>query len=226
MLRSVVLVFGSIVCLPSMAFASDSWPQILKDATGVGIEPIYTFDVNMKTKEYEANFKVDPSAKEGERIEIIGGTLKDLPRPARRAIKEIDKDMDGDIWCGNMNDIVPDKVETLKEDAQSITFGFKPLPEPDEPEDAKLMKHMRATLTVSKGENPQVKEMHMFNEAPFKPVMVAKIDTFNMRISCEVGPDGRSYAAKSTFAITGSAMMQKLEERNSRVISNLKRISD
>ena len=95
----------------------------------------------------------------------------------------------------------------------------------DDEETAKVYKHLTGRVTVSK-DAPGILAFEMFAEKPFKPAMVAKIDSFSMKANCARAPDGRTYIQAFALDISGNAMMQPFSQSERREVTNLVALPD
>ena len=84
----------------------------------------------------------------------------------------------------------------------------------------KMMKKLKGTVTLDKSDG-SVLAFNMKLPKPYKPAMVAKINSFEMDATCARAPDGRTFVEAFDFKIAGSAMMQSFDEAVSRRITKL-----
>lgn len=208
---------------PVLALAlSASADPILERAASVSTEgTLYAYEMTFEKNDETITGKVDPSAPAGERIIVYTPAQENWPKDFAEGLAQMDANTDGDIWCKEFADLVPENATKATETDQTVTFEFTPLP----PEDAdnnqrKVMKKLEAEITLSK-EDGSVLSYEAILPKPYKPAMVAKINTFRMVAECERAPDGRTYSKQFDFEIDGSAMMQDFSEKTSRTITKL-----
>ncbi|MEO1708281.1 MAG: hypothetical protein AAFR69_11190 [Pseudomonadota bacterium] len=216
-MRTAILL-GFSLSITSLASAD---PLIEKAASLSTDGTLYAYEMTFKTSDMTTTGKIDPSAPEGKRITVYTPVKEDWPEDFEKGLANMDKNTTGDIWCKEFADLVPLDAKQVAETDESMTFTFNPEP----PEDAdgmekKLMKKLEAEITLAK-EDGAVLNYSAILPKPYKPAMVAKINTFRMSATCERAPDGRTYMQKFDFEIDGSAMMQDFSETTSRTITKL-----
>ena len=182
--------------------------------------PVYAYDMIFKTPEITAVGRVDPSAEEGKRITVTSPAPEDWPEEFAEGLAEMDKDVDGNIWCSQFADTIPASATLQEETGTTARYTFTPIPDPADENDAKIMKHIQGTVVIDTRE-PAILSYQLTAPKPFKPAVVAKIETFDMRVSCARAPDGRTYVQDMSVHVAGSAMMQSFEEKMSRQITAL-----
>jgi hypothetical protein len=204
-----------------LAFTSNADPvlQKMRDQTKDG--PVYAYEMEYTATEVTATGRVDPSQPEGSRIEVISPVEADWSEDFREGLEEMESETDGDIWCADFAETVPDNAQLVSGTDTTATYAFTPLPEEDaDGIEKKLMKKIKGSITLDK-QDGSILAFNMNLPKPYKPAMVAKISTFNMDAKCARAPDGRTYVSSFNMAIAGSAMMQKFEENVSRRITKL-----
>lgn len=217
MSRPVFLILAAIGL--STPASADPILEMMRSLSKEG--PIYSYEMSYTDAEVSANGLIDPSKPEGERIKIYTPDESEWSKDFRDGLVEMEAETDGDIWCSDFAKMVPDNPETASEDASSITYAFTPMPEADaDKTEQKMIKQMNATVTLDKADG-SVLAFDMMLPKPYKPAMVAKINHFEMGVSCDRAPDGRTYVEQFNLDISGSAMMQSFEETVSRRITKL-----
>lgn len=217
MLRPTCLAMIAItVSLPASA---DPVLEMMRSLSKEG--PIYSYEMSYTGADVSANGVIDPSLPEGERITIYSPDESEWTKDFREGLEEMESETDGDIWCADFAEMVPVNAELTAQDDESATYAFTPVPtdEADKTEQ-KMMKKLDGTITLDKSDG-SVLAFQMALLKPYKPAMVAKIDRFEMTVSCDRAPDGRTYLEEFNFDISGSAMMQSFEESVTRRITKL-----
>lgn len=216
MLRTSIL---SVVFLSIGSFTQAQTPlEALHAASSDG--PLYSFDMTIKTSEMTARGHIDPSQPEGQRLTIYAPDEKDWDDDFRKAAKHMDEEATGDIWCSEFAKTIPADAELVSETEHDATYKFNPLTPEDETDMGKIFRHLTGIVTIAKA-NPDILSLSLTAPKPFKPLPVAKLNTFKLALSCERGPDGRTYISTFDMRVTGSAMFQSFEERDYRTITNL-----
>ena len=117
--------------------------------------------------------------------------------------------------------MVPENAEQIAQTETTATYAFAPKPDTDADNiEKKLMKKVKGEITLAKDDGA-VMDFSMVLPKPYKPAIIAKINTFNMNATCARAPDGRTYAKDFLFEIDGSAMMQDFAEKTTYSITKL-----
>ena len=214
-MRPAFLIAVPLVAFP--AFAETPLEAALAAPTE---GPSYRFDLKVEGDDLKAEAQVDPSLPEGERLTLISPAADTLEGDAAERYEQLRENTSGDkIWCSSFNENIPADAKMISESGEAAVYSFTPLPGEDK-ESAKLYKHLTGRVTVSK-QAPGILAFEMFAEKPFKPAMVAKIDSFRMKVNCAAAPDGRTYVRDMTMDVSGNAMMQPFNQSERREITNL-----
>jgi hypothetical protein len=183
--------------------------------------PIYAYEMIYSDAEVSAVGKIDPSQPEGQRILVTSPAESEWSDDFREGLEEMESETDGDIWCTDFAEMVPNEISALDESDTTITYAFTPQPEADaDGMEKKMMKKLKAMVTLDKTDG-SVLAFNMKLPKPYKPAMVAKINMFEMDATCARAPDGRTFVETFDFKIAGSAMMQSFDETVSRKITRL-----
>jgi hypothetical protein len=82
---------------------------------------------------------------------------------------------------------------------------------------------MAAEVVVdTSGATPYVTRLHVFAKAPFRVMMVAKVESFDTVSDYARGPDGRPVLARSANTITGSQFGKDGTQKTDAVFSNFR----
>jgi hypothetical protein len=183
--------------------------------------PIYAYEMEYQDEEIIATGRIDPSQPEGERIEVLSPSEDKWSDDFRAGLAEMDAETDGDIWCADFAEMVPDNAALIAETDGEATYAFTPMPEADaDSMERKMMKKIKGEVTLDKTDGA-ITAFSMRLPKPYKPAFVVKINAFDMSAKCGRAPDGRTYLEAFSFAIDGSAMMQSFKETTSRKIIKL-----
>ena len=183
--------------------------------------PIYAYEMTYTDAEVTAVGKIDPSQPEGQRVQVTSPAESEWSDDFREGLEEMEAETDGDIWCTDFAEMVPNDVSTVEEDEATVTFAFTPQPEADaDGMERKMMKKLKGTVTLDKADG-SILAFNMKLPKPYKPAIVAKINAFEMDAGCARAPDGRTFVERFDFSIAGSAMMQSFDETVSRKITKL-----
>lgn len=217
MFRSLV-ASASLIALTAPALAQSPLEQALA-ASEDG--PLYAFDLTLSTGEVDALMRVDPSQPEGQRLSVISPEPEDWSEEFAKRVENMKANTEGEIWCQDFAENIPAADATLvSETDTTATYSFQPQPgaEPDDMD--KVYKHLTGTVVVDKT-TPGILNFEMVAEKPFKPMPVAKIKQFEMKIACDRAPDGRTHVSSLDVTVEGSAMMKSFSQSDRQIISNL-----
>jgi len=219
MIRSLASA-ASLLALTAPAFAQTPLEQALAASVD---GPLYKFDLALSTGEVEALMKVDPSLPEGERLSVVSPAPDSWSEDFAKRVKNMKANTDGDIWCQEFAENIPANAALVGETDTTATYSFEPQPgaEPDDMD--KVYKHLTGTVIVDK-QSPAILNYELVAKKAFKPMPVAKIKQFEMKIACDRAPDGRTHVASLDLNLSGSAMMQSFSQSDRQRISNLQAI--
>lgn len=216
---SRLLIASALALSVSISASADPLLDMMRALSKDG--PVYAYEMTYSSSDFTAKGTIDPSQPEGERIQVTEPGPSEWSDDFRDGLKEMDAEADGDIWCADFADRVPDTAALSEENEDTAVYTFTPLPEADaEKNEKKMMKQLDASVTLDTSDG-SVLAFNMRLPEPFKPAMVAKINAFEMSASCARAPDGRTFVESFNFAIEGSAMMQSFSETVSREITQL-----
>lgn len=220
-MRVAYLSALSLIALPALA---ETPLEKARSAPQDG--PSYKFDLSFDDGDLKAEAQVDPSLPEGQRLVLVSPPEEELSEAEAERFQTLQENTTGDkIWCSNFNGNIPNDAELISESGEAAVYSFRPKGDDDDKDMAKVFKHLKGRVTVSK-ETPSILAFEMFSEKPFKPALVAKIDSFSMKASCDYAPDGRTYIRDFALDLAGSAMMQPFTQSERRTISNLVPLSE
>lgn len=216
---SRLLIASALALSISIPASADPLLEMMRAVSKDG--PVYAYEMIYSDADFTAMGKIDPSQPEGERIKVTQPDPSEWSDDFRDGLKEMDAETDGDIWCADFAERVPDTAALIEENDGTAVYTFTPQAEADaEKNEKKLMKQLNASVTLDKSDG-SVLAFNMRLPKPYKPAMVAKINAFEMSVSCARAPDGRTFVESFNFAIEGSAMMQSFSESVSREITQL-----
>ena len=187
--------------------------------------PLYIFDLILQNDGTDAMMRVDPTRPEGERLTVISPPRKDWSDAFSKQVRKMEADTDGDIWCSNFGDNIPDDAALESETATTATYTYAPKvgAEPGDMDD--ILKYLKGKVVVAK-DAPAILSVEMVAEESFKPVPVARIKQFEMKVACNRAPDGRTHVARINVDISGSALMKDFSSSEIQTITNLKPVPE
>lgn len=214
-----LLLLASISFATSLSVSADPLLEQMRSLTSEGSK--YAYEMAFETDEYQTRLKIDPSEVEGQRIDVIAPDESEWTDDFRKYINRMDANTEGEIWCQQFAEMVPQDAKATEQSTSSIAYAFTPVPEADaDKSEQKLMKQMDGTVRLDKSDGA-VLSFSMSLPKPFKPMIAAKIDQFEMQVDCARAPDGRTFIQRMNLDITGSAMMQKIKQIEKREITRL-----
>lgn len=216
---SRTLPLALIAASLTLPAAGDPVIEMMRNLSKDG--PVYAYEMTYSEADMVAVGKIDPSQPEGQRIQVSSPAESEWTDEFRDGLEEMEAETDGDIWCADFAEMVPDKVSALQERGDTVTYAFTPQAEADADKmEKKMMQKLKGTVTLDKNDG-SVLAFNMNLPKPYKPAIVAKINAFEMAASCARAPDGRTFVESFDFKMSGSAMMQSFDEVVSRRITRL-----
>lgn len=217
----------SVILLLSLGARTASADSLLEKMRAFSAEgPAYAYDMNYDDGSIAAAGRVDPTKPVGQRIVVTSPPEAAWSDDFRNGLAEMDAETKGDIWCSDFAANIPGDAKRLAETPEHVSYVFTPEPDADaDKNEKKVFKRLKATALIDATDGA-VLSYRMSLPKPFKPMMVAKIDTFDMNVACARAPDGRTYVRRFELDIAGSAMMQAFDERIVREITALHPLTD
>lgn len=201
-------LLSSALCLNATA---DPVLEMMRAASAEG--PVYAYDMTFDDGELQAAGRVDPTQPEGARIQVTSPPEAEWDDDFREGLAAIEKETKGDIWCSEFAQNIPADAKLLAQTPDLASYVFTPNPDVDaDKTEKKVFKKLKGTVTLDKMDGA-ILSFKMSLPKPFKPMMVAKINTFEMDVQCTRAPDGRTYIEDFSMALEGSAMMQAFDQK-------------
>ncbi len=196
----------------------------LKDALAAQTNgPVYSYQLQYMSPEFRATARVNPSRARGQRITVLSPAKSEWGKDEKRALADVDKDAGKAFWCHSFAKRIPyQSAKLISQTDKTATYRFVPLPEPGDADDAKIMRNLVGSVVVHKTK-PAILKFGLKAPKSFKPAFIARIKTFVLSASCARTADGRTYVSRFELNVSGSAMMQKFTEKETRIHSRLKR---
>lgn len=217
MYRSLALL--TFACGAIGTVSADPLLEMMQAASEGG--PLYAYETRFSWEDTDVTARIDPSAEAGQRIIVTSPAEAEWSDNFRKELERMDSNTEGDIWCHEFAQMVPMDAHVLDQSATTSTYAFTPVPEADaDKTEQKLMKQLEGRVTLDKSDGA-VLSFNMTLPKPYKPAMVAKINSFAMDVRCARAPDGRTFIEDFNMNVSGSAMMQSFDETVSRTITKL-----
>ncbi len=216
MLRSMVV--AAAAAMVADAASADALVAKAKSFDLSG--PPYIFDVLIEAGQTTFRLTVDQSRPKGDRVVAMSSDPAELTGEAQKRADMLREDAQGDIWCNVFAESIPEGAKRISETETRATYAFTPIPGKDAGPFASVYRYLDGMAVLDKASGA-VLAFELTASRPFKPVAVAKVDTFALKVACAKAPDGRTHIASLSFDLDASAMMQKVSERERQRISQL-----
>lgn len=219
---------GACVTPSALANDSSSWPALFREAAlpkaddaGVAFDvEILTQSANDEDESGEQRIAYSVTAPIGSRRLI---DLTELPDDMDRDefIEDVE-DPDSDIWCDDYKDVVGGEVVLREETDSTAIYAFPVNPDAaDDKQERKIMKKVEVTVEVDKAEKRILNFAYRLTE-PVKPMVVAKVRTFELIGQCAAGIGARPHVASIMTKVAGSALGQSFDSITHQTISNVR----
>ncbi len=223
LLPSLIVALPIAFLVAPSAAAQSTPPELFRKAFAAPAKvQLYAYDFldqRAGDKPGHIRGRVDPSKPEGERVTILEATGDKVD--LKKIDKRYEKNADGEIWCDKLTGGVDGEVTETGANEAGRLFAFRPLPKPDaEGEEKKLYKQLAAVVAIDEA-TASIRTFTATLTAPWKPMVIAKLDTMEMKGVCEPAPDGRAYHSRLETRVVGSALGSAFSQDMTSTISNL-----
>lgn len=182
--------------------------------------PVYLFDMDYSDGTHQFRMSVDPRRESGDMVVGVSPAADTLSSEARKKYQTLKESTEGEIWCNAFAASIPETAKRVSENGTHVSYRFTPVPEAGDAEAEKLYKYLEGSATIDR-ETGAILSFGMVAPKPFKPAMAARIERFEMQADCQPAPDGRPHIHRLTLSLAGSALMQRFDESETRILSNL-----
>lgn len=217
----IVTAAAALSVIAAAAIAQTTGAVALSQAVSAttAARAAYAFDVDIDTSKVNWRARYQPGATP--HLQLVSPDRESLSGDERRAFDRMAEDFEGVSWCaGERMGRVAD-VRLVREDATAATYSFQPTRESVRGEQAqRFAARMRGEMVITKA-NPDITRMRIYMPEGFSPAPLVRLDTFDMRITCQTAPNGRHYAAEVVTEMRGSALGQAFSERTVQRSRNL-----
>lgn len=208
-----IVLFVSLI--PS-AVAQTQLPEPLGTAIAPNETlPSFTFDIERTSTDTGEDgetrtgyARVDLRAAEFKQITPAHLINPNSPGSSFSALAGIENALADGVWCSSLISTPPDPedVEVIAEDADTITYQFKPgIGEDADGPEKKMAKKMLSTVVVSR-EDPAILSFEQHLTKPVTLYVVAKIRSIDLTATCARGPDGNTYIQETSNAFEASGL--------------------
>jgi len=216
------IALGILAVMPAFADQA-AWPDLFRRAFSA--EPavqLYAYDFLDERDGDRPGFtrgRIDPSKPEGERVTIYEATGDKVD--LKKIDKRYERNADGDIWCDELSGGPDGPVSDKGASADGRLFAFTPLPKPDAEDGEKKLYRQLAAMVAIDERTAQIRTFTATLTAPWKPMVLAKLDAVEMTGNCAPAPNGRAFSARMKMRIAGSALGNDFKQDVTHSISNL-----
>lgn len=186
--------------------------------------PTYSYNLNIDDGETKIVANVDPSAPMGERLTVTSPAQDDWSKELRKYAESLRKNTKGNIWCQQFTELVPTDAALISETDTTARYTFQPSPTNEKDGLGKIAKHLQGFVTLDKATG-NIQELEMTAPKPFKPVVVAKINTFQMKTTCALAPNGHMHIKRIDTVVKGKAMTKAFDQSETQTITNLQALT-
>lgn len=215
MMVSFLIVAGTVAAatLPAPLEAAI---QDVETRNATSAELRFTFRVRTVTSEKEYRFLYDP--KEPEVWTLLSPETKETAKLKERMAKREEKQEQGsdrELLAGDLRELIGDRVELVKNTATQRVYRFN-LSEQAEiggsgGESFDASKHLTGEMAIGPGD--RLLWLRFFAEKAFKPVFVATIKTFDLKLFYDpIWSDGPYVTVRQAMNVNGSAFFKSFGE--------------
>jgi len=219
-LISVVLINIAIVGWSTGEAQQDLSP--LQQALSRSTEgPVYLYDVHYDSRDFSADYRVDPSQPTGSRVIVSTPSRQDWTRDFVEQVAEMDESAKSNFLCSDFASNIPSDARLIHETQLSATYEFDPVPEDED--DAKMFPHLVGQVTVDKLD-PAILAYQMIAPKPFKPQWLLYIRRMEFQVHCDRLPDGRTHVQQFTSSIEGTVALKSISNQETLQLNSYERI--
>jgi hypothetical protein len=172
--------------------------------------------------------QVDPSRKRGDRVTITFAERKggDDKVDLKKIDERYERNGGGGIFCDTFSrEDVANAVDRGATPDGVHLFSFTPKAEDDADGEIKnLMKKMTVEAAVDEA-TATLRLLTGSLTRSHSVMLIAEVKAVRMKSDCEPAPNGRAYAARREFQISGSALGQAFATSTVQTISNVRRVA-
>lgn len=184
----------------------------------------YSFTMLARINDSSAKLTVDSSQKIGSRVKILKMLSGNLSQEITELKDELEQRPLEEIWCSDFLALIGDDIKVESRQGSSVIYSFSPIPTEDSDEDDKeFLSHMQAKIKID-GNSGAIMSVELKNTDSFRPILFAKITTFNMLVTCQRFQQ-RDRVKKVTTKVEGSLGFKDFNETESTEILSIKRIN-
>ncbi len=186
--------------------------------------PTYTYDIQINNGDKDIYGIINPSAPMGERLTITSPAEDDWSKKFRKRAKTMRKHAEGNIWCQQFSHMVPEDADLISETDTTARYAFQPQQGDKSDDLSEIAEHLDGFITLEKTTG-NIYAFEMISTKPFKPMVMAKINDFQLKVSCAPAPNGFMHIKHIETTMKGKAMAKSISQHETQTISNLQEIT-
>jgi len=221
--RFVTAVFPSLVLLTGLASAG-SLPAPLEAAiqdveirSAAAADLRFTFKVHTVTSENEYVFRYSPG--QAEVWTLLSPETPESSKLRESMAKRSEKEEEGsdrELLAGDLRELIGDRIEMTEDTSAQRVYRFNLSKEAkiggSGGESFDASKHLTGELAI--GPRDRLLWLRFFAQEAFKPALVAKINTFDLKLFFDpIWTDGPYVTVRQTMNVKGSAFFKSFGEK-------------
>jgi hypothetical protein len=218
-----ILAACLLAAAPIAAMAQSGLPSLFAAAIAdtVAQQRPVAYEVTVESARGTMRYAFNGAVRGDARVRVLAPAERQLEASELRTIQRLRREGDGDIWCASHKLLEATDVRVVREDDATAVYAFTPsVAQVGGPANAAMIRYVRGEATVSKA-STDVTAMRIYSVQPFH-ASLARIDRFTLNIRCDLGANGRRYAAETETDIHGSALTQRIDNHVVSRISNVR----
>lgn len=230
-IRNTLLSLLSASATAAFAFtaaADPAWPMLFREAALPALPeqaPSVSYKVELvdldDTEAGSLEYSISAPAEQTPIVTIHSFPSDTDEDDKQEFEEELNAEADGDIWCDDHNENVGGPITLVSENDTEAVYSFPANPKnADDKQERKMLERSIVTVTIDKS----TKEVSHFSyelTEPFKPVIVAKINTFKMEGTCASHPAGRPVISTVKITVAGKAMGKTFSQTQVQTYSDI-----
>lgn len=219
------LAFAALIALGgAVAGAQAALPALFATAIAQTVQSAtpYAYEVSVESQTGAMRYAVNPAASGAARVRALQPAENALSSQGRQLLQTARRDPNlGDIWCASARLRQARDVRLVREDAISAVFSFTPSAEQiGGGRNAAFAQYLRGEAVVAR-DSQDISSIRIRAPQAFR-ASIARVDAFDMTITCAAAPNGRRYGAQTVSLIRGSALTRQFDVRTTQRVTALR----
>ncbi|MBL1431286.1 hypothetical protein JYT75_00640 [Oceanicaulis sp. AH-315-P02] len=208
---------------------------VARSVAADGVRFSYNMDTSVAgSKEYTVSLAYQPLADRATQWQVISPSFAENEEVYAQAKKQIDKDVEHkpdakddqalilrEVPGNNAKELIfISEEDGIAKYAIQLTEGFMNPDGGDDKGMSKMLKYLKGEIAIDVA-SEQLLWFRIFAEKPFKPMAVAKIKKFDIKLHfAPAWHEGPIVQVRSESIVSGSALFQKFNEKSEITFSN------